>query len=498
MRTPNTFNTITAAIIVAILVTGCTDSKPSDQGLNVKAGDDKKPAPTNRIDVSPSVRKNLGITFVKTERRNIESTLRAPGQFELQPAAKRNYHTTLAGRVQLNAGQYDRVQPGDLMARIDSPRWLEFQRSLSDTVTQIRQLQVRLKALSSRHDAIAKHESRLHEEESIWLSRVSQIEKLIEAGSGAATTLAEARSALASTRTSLAKVEEEKAEFDQQRVDFESQLDGHRRSTPLLYADASGTKANATQERLDLAMGQASSMTGLPLKELLKDVDDGDAYVPQWRTLRLIDIKAKKAGVVQHIHVTNGEWIEAGGHFITTIDPKALRFRAIGLQSNLNVLADGQLVRIVPPRSSSQALTGQIEGTLLIGLNADSLQRKIDLVATPKKGELPTWARAGVAAEMEIVTSKTARPQISIPVSAVIQDGLEKVLFRRDPKDPNKVIRMEADLGQSDGRWIAVESGLTDGDEVVVSGVYELMLTGSGRAKGGHFHADGTWHADDH
>jgi hypothetical protein len=42
-----------------------------------------------------------------------------------------------------------------------------------------------------------------------------------------------------------------------------------------------------------------------------------------------------------------------------------------------------------------------------------------------------------------------------------------------------------------------VNSGVAAGDEVVLDGVYELKLTGSGKPQGaGHFHADGTWHAD--
>ena len=74
-------------------------------------------------------------------------------------------------------------------------------------------------------------------------------------------------------------------------------------------------------------------------------------------------------------------------------------------------------------------------------------------------------------------------------------DGTAALYFRRDPKDKNKVIRTEADLGLTDGRWVVVASGVKEGDEVVVGGNYQLMLASSGAApKGGHFHADGTFH----
>jgi hypothetical protein len=101
-----------------------------------------------------------------------------------------------------------------------------------------------------------------------------------------------------------------------------------------------------------------------------------------------------------------------------------------------------------------------------------------------------------VSAFLEIETAATDAHELAVPLSAVLQDGLQRVLFRRDPKDPDTVIRIEGDLGLDDGRWIEVKSGLMDGDEVVLEGAYELMLASSGQApKGGHFHADGTFHA---
>jgi hypothetical protein len=80
-----------------------------------------------------------------------------------------------------------------------------------------------------------------------------------------------------------------------------------------------------------------------------------------------------------------------------------------------------------------------------------------------------------------------------------VLDGTRRVFFRRDPANPDRAIRVEADLGADDGRWVVVESGVRAGDEIVLDGVYPLLLSTSGSMPvGGHFHADGTWHADDH
>ena len=68
-------------------------------------------------------------------------------------------------------------------------------------------------------------------------------------------------------------------------------------------------------------------------------------------------------------------------------------------------------------------------------------------------------------------------------------------LWWRDPANPDRAIRLDADLGPSDGQWISILSGVREGDEVVVAGSHQLMLATSGTvAKGGHFHPDGTFH----
>ena len=109
--------------------------------------------------------------------------------------------------------------------------------------------------------------------------------------------------------------------------------------------------------------------------------------------------------------------------------------------------------------------------------------------------ELRPWARPGVSAQLEIVTDATAAPALAIPLAAVQRDGLTPVIFRRNPKNPNEAVRMEADLGEDDGRWVALLSGVRDGDEVVLDGAFQLMLGTSGTSqKGGHFHPDGTFH----
>jgi multidrug efflux pump subunit AcrA (membrane-fusion protein) len=103
-----------------------------------------------------------------------------------------------------------------------------------------------------------------------------------------------------------------------------------------------------------------------------------------------------------------------------------------------------------------------------------------------------------VSAQLEIALAGGTE-ELAIPMSAVVRDGTRAIIFRRDPKDADKVIRMEADLGLSDGRWVVIQSGVMEGDEIVLGGNFQLMLATSGTTeKAGHFHSDGTFHEGNH
>ena len=66
--------------------------------------------------------------------------------------------------------------------------------------------------------------------------------------------------------------------------------------------------------------------------------------------------------------------------------------------------------------------------------------------------------------------------------------------LERDLRDAQALIH-KSELSWD--RIMRPEQVVKVGDEVVLSGVYELKLATSGTAqKGGHFHADGSFHAE--
>lgn len=441
-----------------------------------------EPGENPRVDIPEAVRSNLGISFVTVQPRHVERTLRAPGRFEYVPTARREYRTALPGRVEMLVGQFDRVAAGDALYRLDSPAWRDLQRQISAAESEVRLLEVRVATFDPQWEAHGRHEASLTESIGALAARVEQLEAVSRAGGGRANELAQARALLASARAELAEVEEKKAQLRADR-------------------DQAQAAIGAAREHVRLLLGSAASVLGVTKQSLTEPVDVEGEQRPRWAAIGSIDVLAAEPGVVESLGMTSGGWSDDRALVMTLVQPDRLRFHASGLQSDLGVLRDGLPARIVPPtptRSGSAVpIDQEMPGVLVIGPTGDPDARTLALFVTPDR--LLPWARAGVSAQLEIVTGGGAGPVPAIPLAAVQRDGLTPVVFVRDPDHPDEAVRVEPVLGADDGRWVEVLSGVSPGGEVVLDGAFQLMLATSGSVQqGGHFHADGTFHGGDH
>lgn len=443
------------ALLAAMLLPGCGQESGNAMA---PAEEEAEAAASDRIDIPATVRSNLGITFAKVERRRVDSTIRIPGSFELQPLARHEYRLTLPGAVRIEVDQYQRVEPGDLLYRFRSPQWPELQHEI----------------IMGEQDIES-----AHAEIGVARARIDEAERRVEI-------LRERLSSLSNA--------------DIRNADLESQASEMEASLPRLRAELgqSETKlANAKTTR-EHALHRASAATGIP-EDRLAAVIEGDAEaVPTYRAIDWIEVRATEPGVVEMLGITDGAFAEAPSLVLSTVDPSRVRFRALALQGDLVRLGSIPAARIVPPSAGAIPLTDGVDATVTIGLEAHPEQRTVALLAMPSEGR--AWFRPGVSAFLEVVTETTGGPALAIPRAAIVRDGITHVFFRRDPQDPNKAIRVEADMGVDDGRWVVINSGLSLQDEVVLNGTFELKLAtqqSGAMQKGGHFHADGTFHAED-
>lgn len=441
----------------ALLFSACSSEDPGGQAMdhNEEAGDE----PTNRIDIPAIVRSNLGITFAPVERRQVESTIRVPGVFELEPLARHEYRMVLPGEVELKVNQYQKVNMGDLLFRFRSPQWPELQ-----------------------HEIIASEQTIASAEATISVAR-TQIEE------------AHQRSKLMKERLDTI------ADAGVKNADLEAMANEIDATLPRLRAELNQSETTLTNARRNRehALHVASSATRIEEQRLSEVIEHDGAQVPAYQAIDWIEVRATRSGIVETLALTDGAFAEATSLVLSTIDPTQVRFRAMALQSDLGRFNAGAKAMVIPPSSPGVVIEDAVPAEMTIGLEAQPEQRTVAMLATPT--EPRDWIRPGVSAFLEVNVDSTDGYALAIPRSAIVKDGIVHVFFRRDPADPNKAIRVEADMGVSDGRWVAINSGLTLNDEVVLNGAYELKLASqqSGVSqKGGHFHADGTFHAEDH
>ncbi len=447
------------------LLTAC---KPKAPATPPATKQDESEILTNRINIPAAVRRNLDISFVKAERRNVAKTLRVPGRFSHVATARVEYRAPVAGRMEVLVKQYDDVEKGQQLYRLDAPQWRQLQQEMASAQRAGGVVTTRLESA----EALV---ASLRETEKVWQDRIARLTKLNTIGGGKASELSEAQAKLAETRAAIAQAREGRAQAEVETLEI---------------------RASGEQNiRFAKALKTASSWLGISEVELLKNAGTKEKPLARWQTMDALEVVAVRPGNVQGVAVATGGWVAEGDLIITALDYTELIFHATGLQSDLGRIKNGQRAMIVPPEGGTIALDDVIPARMELGQDADPDARTLQLLLYPER--LSAWTRAGVAAYAEIVLDASEGEEPAIPASCVMTDGLEKVFFLRDPKDPDKVIRMVADLGVSDGRWVAVKSGVRAGDEVVSGGAYELKLSSSGKtAKGGHFHSDGTWHKD--
>lgn len=444
----------TLSLLVMLVAAGC--SRTSDRA-GAPQQEEPATASTNRIDIPATVRKNLGITMVKVERRRVESTIRVPGAFELQPLARHEYRLKLPGTVQLEVDQYQRVEPGDLLYRFRSPQWPELEHEIIVGEQDIQSAMAEMEVVRARID--------------------------------------EAERRLDVTRRRLASLtdaEIRSAELEAQAAEMEASLP--RLRAELRLAETKRANGERTREH---ALHRASAASGIPADRLAAPVEHEGLTVPAYQTIEWIEVRATEPGVVESLALTDGAFADAPSLVLSTVDPSKVRFRALALQSDLARLGLTPQGRLVPPSTPGILLSDGVDASVMIGLEAHPSQRTVTLMATPSEGR--AWIRPGISAFLEVVAESSGGPALAIPRAAIVKDGITHVFFRRDPQDPNKAIRVVADMGVDDGRWVVIHSGVSLNDEVILNGAYELKLASeqSGATqKGGHFHADGTFHGE--
>lgn len=102
------------------------------------------------IDLPPSARKLLGMTFATAAKRPVAGTARFPGRFEWRPDAARVYGAALDGKVEIKVRPSQRVKPGDVLFSLVSPEWIKQGGEMRDAEAAVELARVEASAIRVR------------------------------------------------------------------------------------------------------------------------------------------------------------------------------------------------------------------------------------------------------------------------------------------------------------------------------------------------------------
>jgi RND family efflux transporter MFP subunit len=196
------------------------------------------------------------------------------------------------------------------------------------------------------------------------------------------------------------------------------------------------------------------------------------------------ELHAPVDGVITWSDVTPGKVVDAGERLIAVVNVDRLWLIANVFETDAARVDDavGAMFRVA----------GRDEPILL---DADSGARRIAVGAAidpitrtvPVIFEFPNPERLkpGMYAKVTLFT-EAARPRLSIPASAIVEDGGAPVVYVMDGGE--SFFKRRITIGVRDGDRVEVTSGVVEGERVVSAGAYEIKLATASGAIPEHGH----------
>jgi Cu(I)/Ag(I) efflux system membrane fusion protein len=218
-----------------------------------------------------------------------------------------------------------------------------------------------------------------------------------------------------------------------------------------LLAAASGSRLAATaRERLSLW-----GMSSWEIDDMLRRGE------PRQR----VSIQSPITGVVVDKRVNAGAHVRSGALLYQIADPGHVWVEADVFEQDLPHVAAGQAVQVVFPHAPAQGRSGEV-AYVYPALAPGARTGQIRIEFNNADGALRPGMLANVTFEVAL------GEHLAVPSAAVIYTGPRRIVFV--DKGEGRLRPVEVQVGARAGDWIIIESGLSEGDVVVTSGVFLL------------------------
>lgn len=270
-------------------------------------------------------------------------------------------------------------------------------------------------------------------------------------------------------RTSAAEIKFNQATYDRTKLLVEKEITPAKNLQQAEH-DLEVAKSNAANTISSSRVAVANARRHLQILGLSSSAIDQLASKSNLGS-PLFPLTAPISGTVIERNATIGATVGSDANLFKIIDLSSVWIDANVFEKDLERVRNGQVVKVTVPAFPDATFTGRV---ILISSIVDPDTRTVKVrteVANPD-GRL----KPDMFANVEIVTA-AHRTAISLPLSAVLDDGGKSVVF---VSDGNTYTKKEVILGLKSEDRVEIVQGLNAGDKVVTKGNYLLMEQSKG------------------
>jgi cobalt-zinc-cadmium efflux system membrane fusion protein len=265
------------------------------------------------------------------------------------------------------------------------------------------------------------------------------------------------------TRTSAAEVKFAQANYDRTKMLFEKTITAGKNLQQAEH-DLELAKATAASSVAGARVAVANARRHLLILGLKDSAIDSLASKPNLASV--FSLNAPISGVVVERNATVGATVGSDASLFKIIDTSNVWVDANVFEKDLGRVRRGQEVRVTVPAFPGVTFSGRV---ILISsvVNPETRGVQVRTEVSNADGRL----KPDMFANVEIITD-VRRAAISLPESAVLDDGGKKIVFVQTDKGYEKHI---VTTGIQNGDRVEILDGLQAGDKVVVKGNYLLL-----------------------
>ncbi len=495
---------VSLAVLFAV---GCGSSEhgPEDgHGHGEEAGHEEEGHEEGHVTLSAEAMKIAGIEVGTVGVQSIQAGLEVPGVVNSTTKGRAVVTPPAAGRiVSIQVMPGDKVRQGQTLAVIESPELAQSWSSIADAQ------QLLDAALADHKQAIAEASLAKAKLSAAKISLKRQ-QELAKAGAFNQAPVQQALSELNDAQSDLLSLQKEQASHAEQFRRIEN-----------LYRDGIVSKSDLEAARLELQqdeirMGRAQARVDLAKRTYDREKEIADKGLLNAKELQSVEaevrsseiekekaeirvrsaqaavVNARKAvsnaqavyrsnsgpggasvgrvslvapisGIVTHLVVTQGQAVDRTQTILEVENLDAVWVTANVPEQDAGKVLKGALVTV--SIASEKSFSGIVQA---IGGRVDSKTRSIPIqcLIAGAGGAL----KPEMFAKVRIGTGVSSRV-LSIPKTAILTEGDESFVF---VKEGGAFEKREVELGSQDGEFVAIVSGLKEGEQIATKGVFVL------------------------